>query len=84
MLNYFGIEFQVVNVSLPQRPDWYLEFGGGTVPVIEFPDGFRIGESFPIMELIDEKYHEKSLYPSDPYGRANIRALISVNSSHEF
>ena len=38
------------------RPDWYLAFGGGTVPVIEFPNGKRFGESYAIMELLNELY----------------------------
>ena len=60
-------------------PSWYLAFGGGTVPVIEFPNGFRSGESHAIMELLND-LNDKKLSSKDPYEEAKMREFISLGS----
>ena len=41
-----GIDYECVNVNLKDKPDWFLDLNpGGTVPVIEQPDGAVIYES---------------------------------------
>jgi len=53
-LEYKGIEYQNVHVSLPHRPAWIFSMHTGAVPILEFPDGQYIAESMILMEMVDD------------------------------
>jgi stringent starvation protein A len=72
-----GIEYELVEIDLSDRPAWLYEKNPkGRVPVIEEDDGTPLPESAVIMEFVDERYPEPSLLPADPADRAAARLLI--------
>lgn len=68
-----GIEHDVTQVDLSDRPQWLRELNPphGRVPVL---DG--LPESQVIMELLEELHPEPALLPSDPDGRARARLQV--------
>ena len=71
-----GLELEVVEIDLSDRPDWLYEKNPkGRVPVIE-EDGWVLPESAVIMEYLEERYPEPALLPADPADRAAVRLLI--------
>jgi pyrimidodiazepine synthase len=71
-----GLELEVVEIDLSDRPDWLYEKNPkGRVPVIE-EDGWALAESAVIMEYLEERYPEPALLPPDPADRAAVRLLI--------
>jgi glutathione S-transferase len=71
-----GIEADVVEIDLADRPLWFYEKNpAGRVPVLE-EDGRPLPESAVIMEFLEERYPEPALLPSDLADRAAARLLI--------
>jgi glutathione S-transferase len=72
-----GIEVDVVEVDLSDRPAWIYEKNPtGRVPVIEEDGGRPLPESAVIMEFLEERYPEPPLLPPDPADRAAVRLLV--------
>jgi glutathione S-transferase len=72
-----GIEVDVVEVDLSDRPAWIYEKNPtGRVPVVEEDSGRPLPESAVIMEFLEERYPEPPLLPPDPADRAAVRVLI--------
>lgn len=72
-----GVQFEIVEIDLSDRPDWLYEKNPkGRVPVIEEDDGPPLAESAVILEFIEERYPEPALLPADPADRAAVRLLI--------
>jgi glutathione S-transferase len=72
-----GIEFEVVEIDLSDRPAWLYEKNpAGRVPVIEEDGGPPLPESAVIMEFLEERYPEPPLLPPDPADRAAVRLLV--------
>jgi glutathione S-transferase len=72
-----GIDYEVVDVDLDDRPAWLYEKNpAGRVPVVEEDDGRPLPESAVIMEFLEERYPEPALLPPDPADRAAVRLLI--------
>jgi len=72
-----GIEYEVIDVDLDDRPAWLYEKNpAGRVPVVEEDDGRPLPESAVIMEFLEERYPEPPLLPPDPADRAAVRLLI--------
>ena len=68
-----GIEYEVVEIDLADRPAWIYEKNStGRVPVIE-EDGWLLPESEVIMQYLDERYPEPALLAADPADRALAR-----------
>jgi glutathione S-transferase len=71
-----GIEVEVVEIDLSDRPAWFYEKNPlGRVPVLE-EGGWPLPESAVIMEFLEERYPEPPLLPPDPADRAAVRLLI--------
>jgi len=71
-----GIEYEVVEIDLSDRPAWIYEKNpSGRVPVIE-EDGWVLPESVVIMEYLEERYPEPALLAADPADRALARLRI--------
>ncbi len=71
-----GVEFEVVEIDLSDRPAWLYEKNpAGKVPVLE-EDGRPLPESAVIMEFLEERYPEPPLLPRDPADRAAVRLLV--------
>ena len=72
-----GIEVDVVELDLSDRPAWIYEKNPtGRVPVVEEDGGRPLPESAVIMEFLEERYPEPPLLPPDPADRAMVRLLI--------
>jgi glutathione S-transferase len=72
-----GIEVDVVEVDLSDRPAWIYEKNPtGRVPVIEEDGGRPLPESAVIMEFLEERYPDPPLLPPDPADRAAVRLLV--------
>ena len=71
-----GVELDVVEVDLGDRPAWLYEKNAtGRVPVLE-EDGWALPESAVIMEYLEERYPEPPLLPADPGDRALARLVL--------
>jgi glutathione S-transferase len=72
-----GLDAEIVEVDLSNRPQWLLELNppAGRVPVID--DGFTLPESEVIMAYLDERYPERSLLPESLEERARARFLVN-------
>ena len=71
-----GIEPEVIEVDLSDRPQWVKELNppDGRVPVLD--DGFVLPESDVIMAYLEERFPEPPLLPADPRERAQARLLV--------
>jgi maleylacetoacetate isomerase len=49
----------------------------GYVPALVI-DGVAFFESIAIIELLDELYPEPALFPTDPFARCRVRALVEI------
>ncbi len=45
------------------------------VPLLELPDGRRLGQSMAIIEYLDAIHPSPALLPAEPYARARVQAL---------
>jgi stringent starvation protein A len=70
------IPYETIVIDLADRPAWLYEKNpAGRVPVLE-EDGLCIPESVVIMELLEERFPEPSLLPSDAADRALVRLAV--------
>lgn len=71
-----GIDADVVEIDLSDRPDWLYEKNPrGRVPVLE-EDDRPLAESTVLMEFLEERYPEPPLLPPGPADRAAVRLLV--------
>jgi glutathione S-transferase len=71
-----GIDFELTEISLDAKPDWFLEISPyGKVPVIRH-NGTVIYESAVINEYLEEVFPDHPLLPADPVRRAQARIWI--------
>jgi glutathione S-transferase len=70
-----GLDFEVVNVLGKQDEAFFKVSPRGKVPALETPDGF-ISETGVILEYIEETQPGRALLPSEPFARAQVRALM--------
>lgn len=86
-LKGLAYEYQAVNLlaSEQDRPAHRALSPLGHVPALELEEGGRtlvLVESMAILEYLDERFRDPPLLPSDPEGRARVRALAEhVNSA---
>lgn len=70
------IPFEVTEVDLKNKPDWFLEISPyGKVPVIKH-DELLVYESAVINEYLDEVFPETPMLPNTPALRARARIWI--------
>jgi maleylacetoacetate isomerase len=73
-----GVDAEYVPVHLlkkEQAAPAFVALGTGFVPVLTTDDGLPLHQSLAIIEYLDETVPEPPLLPSDPAGRARVRAL---------
>lgn len=72
-----GVEVEVVEIDLSDRPAWLYEKNStGRVPVIEADGGRPLPESAVIIEFLEERHPEPPLLPADPADRALARLRV--------
>jgi maleylacetoacetate isomerase len=77
-LAFKGLQAQIEPVDLPagghRAPVFQALNPDGLVPLLEI-DGLRLTQSMAILEYLEETRPAPALLPSDPVGRARVRAL---------
>lgn len=80
-LNLTSIDYDTVPVDLLKSehklPEHLARNPQGRVPVLDI-DGLRLTQSLAIVEYLDETRPGAGLLPSDPAGRARVRALADA------
>ena len=70
-----NIPFEVVNINLKKKPEWFLETTWGQVSVVRYKNQF-IMESLINSDFIDEAFPEIPLHPQDPLDKAQGRLRV--------
>ena len=71
-----GIDFELTEISLDDKPAWFLEISPyGKVPVIRH-NGAVVYESAVINEYLEEVFPDHPLLPADPVRRAQARVWM--------
>jgi glutathione S-transferase len=70
--------FEVVNINLVSKPDWFLALNPrGQVPTLELDDGRILAESLIVADYLDEVGDKsKILHPKDTFQKAKDRLLV--------
>jgi maleylacetoacetate isomerase/maleylpyruvate isomerase len=80
-LNLKGLPFDYLPVHLAKgehlQPPFQSLSPDGLVPVLE-TEGNRLSQSLAIVEFLEETHPSPALLPSDPWGRARVRALAQT------
>merc|ERR1712079_997887 len=69
------VPFNVVNINLSKKPEWFLANTWGTVSVVRHK-GAHIMESLVNSDYIDELFPETQLHSKDPLEKAQGRLLV--------
>ena len=78
MLNGKGIEYDLVQVDLSDKPAWLRELNPrNRVPVLDV-DGQVLWESEALNDYLDETHPEPAMMPSDPAERARVRMRVAA------
>jgi len=81
-LNLKGLAFEEIMVDLDagdQNAAAYRTINpAGAVPALFVDDGPPLTQSLAILEYLEELYPEPALLPTDPRGRARVRALALI------
>lgn len=80
------VPFERIDVDLQNKPDWFMTLSPtGKVPVLQIQedDGTSqvLFESVAICEYVDETQPGPSLYPADPFARAQHRAWVEFGTA---
>lgn len=71
-----GLDFDLNEISLDAKPDWFLAISPyGKVPVLRH-DGASLFESAVINEYLEDVFPDPPLLPRDPKARASARIWI--------
>lgn len=70
-----GVPFEYVQAYPDQSPDVLAKSPRGKVPYLETPEGF-LNETNVILEYLEDLGAGKHLLPSNPFQRAQVRALM--------
>ncbi|KAH9489973.1 Glutathione S-transferase omega-1 [Bulinus truncatus] len=77
MLAAKGVNYDLVNVDLNKKPDWFFDYNPyGEVPVI-LHNGGHVYESLIVAEYIEESFPDPKLYSDDPLVRAHEKIYFN-------
>mmetsp|Transcript_20235 Transcript_20235/g.14935 ORF Transcript_20235/g.14935 Transcript_20235/m.14935 type:complete len:199 (-) Transcript_20235:214-810(-) len=70
-----GVKFQKVEVNLASKTQWHLDINGGTIPILETPEGKTAHDSLVLMEMAEEMFKDSGyhIYPTDHFEKANMK-----------
>ncbi len=81
-LNFKGLEYDYVAYVLrdgeTRKADYLAKNPQGLVPTLETDAGAYLTQSMAIIEWLEELHPTPALLPSDPEGRARVRALSQM------
>jgi maleylacetoacetate isomerase len=81
-LNLKGLRYEPLFVHLAKgehrKSDYTKVNPQGLLPTLELDDGTRLNQSLAIMEYLEEKHPRPPLLPSEPVGKARVRALSEL------
>jgi maleylacetoacetate isomerase len=81
-LNLKGLRYEPLFVHLAKgehrKSDYTKVNPQGLLPTLELEDGTRLNQSLAIIEYLEEKHPRPPLLPSDPVGKARVRALSEL------
>lgn len=78
-VNFF--RYETVNINTKVKPGWFFDKSSlGLVPVLE-KDGDLMVESLITSDYLNEAYPNPSLYPSNPWKKAQDRGLVELWSN---
>ena len=83
-LNLKGLSYEAVPVHLLRsggeqlQPAYRAVNPAALIPALEIDNGVTLAQSMAIIEYLDETHPEVPLMPSDPLGRARVRALAQT------
>ncbi len=81
MLCEKGIDFELIEVDLSNKPDWFVSVSPYTkVPTVVHGDD-TVWESAIVNEYIDEVFPEPAMVPSEPGRRALARTWVDYSAS---
>lgn len=72
-----NLPFDVVNINLSRKPEWFVENTWGTVSVVRYKNNY-IMESLVNCDFIDQLHPNTSLHPVDPTEKAKGRLLVEL------
>ena len=76
---YFENRFDIVNVHLRKKPQWFLEKSPlSKVPLLEREDGTVVSESTITVAYLEKAYPEPAILPSDAWEEAQHKFLAEV------
>ncbi|GAU94535.1 hypothetical protein RvY_06291 [Ramazzottius varieornatus] len=81
VLAYKQLLYEVVNIDLKDKPDWYLQVNPlGKVPLLEEDDNKRVFESTNCAEYLDDKFNDRNklLPAAHPLQRAQQKMMVEV------
>jgi maleylpyruvate isomerase len=82
VLNLKGLAYEYVTVRLDKAEHLGEVYGAVNpmqgVPTLETEDGARLFQSGAIVEYLEEAYPDPPLLPTDPVGRAYVRAIADI------
>ena len=71
------VNFNVININLKKKPDWFVAETFGFVPVILYKDDI-IPESLITSDLADELFPGAALTPADSVAKAKDRVVLEI------
>jgi glutathione S-transferase len=81
MLCEKGVDFELIEVDLSNKPDWFVSVSPYTkVPTVVHGDD-TVWESAIVNEYIDEVFPEPAMVPSEPGRRALARTWVDYSAS---
>jgi len=86
VLNYKNIKYEYIAIDIRnekiKHSDEYTKISKtNRVPILELPNGDKIGESMAICEYLEEKYPDNPLYPKNLEDKAKIRNFCEIINS---
>ena len=77
-----NVDFNIINVSLRKKPDWFLEANPlGLVPTLVLPDKASIIESTICSEYVDDAFGDNKLTRCDPMEKAQDKTALVLFES---
>ena len=67
-LIFYGLDFEMLSKTPANRADVESRSGTHQVPVLQTPENWMIGDTTPLMQLLDARYPIRRMFPEGPLG----------------